>query len=269
MKGHDPEAVPRPDDRAVSGLNGLAAEPPNDFALRVLRSAGVPRERYDTYVRLETPVGGLFVAAGPHAVTGSALDSAGLGATAFEELHRSRTNRSAIRSAKPFPGAVTALRTGRARGLPIDLSGLTVTERAVLEAVRTIPVRQLRPVAWVAREAAVPSAAVVGALAKNPVTVLIPCHRVTYDSGVPCDAVHVPDVGDALRTAEGVDTRRAAELSRLGAVFLGSDTTRIYCHPTCAHARRITPPHQVPFRSAREADRAGYRACKSCRPVIA
>ncbi|MCP9944183.1 hypothetical protein LUX12_04275 [Streptomyces somaliensis] len=58
-----------------------------------------------------------------------------------------------------------------------------------------------------------------------------------------------------------------AELHSGGTVFLGSDTTRVYCHPTCAHARRIVPRHQVPFRSAREADRAGYRPCKSCRPV--
>ncbi|MEU6386590.1 MGMT family protein [Streptomyces bauhiniae] len=258
--------MPRP-DRVVSGLSESAADPPKDFALRVLRGVGIPRDRYDTYVHLETPVGGLFVAAGPHAVTGSALTSTGLTATAFEELHHLRTRRSAIRSAKPFAGLVTALRTGRARGLPIDLSGLTAAEQAVLEAVRTIPVRQLRPVDWVAREARVPPATVVGALAKNPAPVLIPCHRVTYDSGVPVDAVHVPDVGSALRAAEGVDLGRTAELHRRGVVFLGSDTTRIYCYSTCAHARRITTPHQVPFRSAREADRAGYRACKSCRPV--
>lgn len=263
----EPEAASRPEP--VSGLNGLAAEPPNGFAMRVLQRVGIARDRYDTYVRLEAPVGGLFVAAGPHAVTGSALDSAGLTATAFEEWHRARTNRSAVRSAKPFPGVVTAFRTGRARGLPIDLSGLTPVEQAVLEAVRTIPVGQLRPVAWIAREAAVPSTAVVGALARNPAAVLIPCHRVTYDSGAPCDGVHLPEVGDALRAAEGIDMRKEEELRSRGVVFLGSDTTRIYCHPTCAQARRITPPHQVPFRTAVEAGRAGYRACKSCRPLTA
>ncbi|MET7480812.1 MGMT family protein [Streptomyces sp. NPDC005648] len=253
--------------RTAAALAGLTAQPPADFALRVLRRAGIPRETYDTYVRLDIAVGGLFVAAGPEAVTGTALDAGGLTAAAFEELHRSRTHRSALRSAKPFPGVTSALRTGRARRLPIDLSPLGPAERAVLEAVRAIPAGQLRPVGWIAREAAVAPEAVVGALAANPAPVLIPCHRVTYDIGTPCDAGQVPDVGDALRAAEGIDPRRVAELRSSGVVYLGSDTTRIYCHPTCAHARRITPPHQVPFRTAREAGRAGYRACKSCRPV--
>ncbi|MEU3858448.1 MGMT family protein [Streptomyces sp. NPDC028722] len=250
-----------------SGLAGLATEPPADFAVRVLRRTGVPRESYDTYVRLDTAVGGLFVAASPDAVTGAALDTGGLSATVFEELHRARTRRSALRSARPFPGVTTALRTGRARRLPIDLSPLGPVDRAVLEAVRAVPAGQLRPVGWLAREAGVAPERVLGALARNPAAVLIPCHRVTYDNGTPCDAGHLPAVGDALRAAEGIDLLRVAELHRRGVVFLGSDTTRIYCHPTCAHARRITPPHQVPFRTAREAGRAGYRACKSCRPV--
>ncbi|MEU3525167.1 MGMT family protein [Streptomyces sp. NPDC038707] len=256
-------------DAARPGLAGLVTEPPADFAARVLRRAGVPRERYDTYVRLGTAAGGLYVAASPEAVTGAALDTGGLTAPGFEELHRSRTNRSALRSAKPFPGVTTALRTGRARRLPIDLSPLAPADRAVLEAVRAIPAGQLRPVGWIAREAAVDPAAVPGALALNPAAVLIPCHRVTYDNGTPCDAGYLPGAGEALRAAEGIEPGRVAELRRRGVVFLGSDTTRIYCHPTCAHARRITPPHQVPFRTAREAGRAGYRACKSCRPLTA
>ncbi|URM91021.1 MGMT family protein [Streptomyces sp. MRC013] len=262
----DQEALTRL-ERVADDLVGLAADPPEDFALRVLRHVGIRCERYDTYVRLRTPAGGLFVAAGPHAVTGAALDSAGLTATAFEELHRVRTRRSAVRATKPFPGVLTALRTGRARRLPVDLSGLTVTERAVLETVRTIPPGQLRPVGWVAREAGAPEAAVTGALARNPVAVLVPSHRVTRDDGVPCDAGPLSGAGDALRTAEGIDMERMAELHHDGVVFLGSDTTRVYCHPTCAHARRIAPRHQVPFRTVREAGRAGYRPCKSCRPA--
>lgn len=266
MNQSDHEAVTSL-ERVAGELIGLSADPPEDFALRVLRRVGIQRNRYDTYVRVETPAGGLYVASAPHAVTGAALDSGGLTAAAFEELHHARTHRSAIRSAKPFPGVVTALRTGRARRLPVDLTGLTDVERAVLEAVRTIPSGQLRPVGWIAREADVPAAAVGGALAKNPVAVLIPSHRVTHDGGAPFDADLLPDVGDALRAGEGIDLGRVAELREGGVVFLGSDTTRIYCHPTCANARRIGPRHQVPFRTAREASRAGYRACKSCRPV--
>ena len=265
-------------DGTPASLNGagpagdLGTPPaPVDFALRILQRVGIPRERYDTYVRMESPAGGLFVAFAAESVTGSALATSGLTAERFEELHRSRTGRSAIPARKPFPGLTTALRTGRARKLPLDPGPVDAVTAAVLEAVRAIPAGQLRPLSWVAREASWTAAestdAVVGMLARNPFVVLVPCHRVTYENGAPCDAAYLPDIGDALRAAEGIDMTGVRQWSHTGAVFLGSDTTHIYCHPTCAHARRITAPHRVPFATAREAHRAGYRACKSCRPV--
>ena len=55
-------------------------------------------------------------------------------------------------------------------------------------------------------------------------------------------------------------------LSRAGVRYTGSDTTQIYCFPTCHHARRTTPGHTVNFASAAAALAAGYRACKVCRP---
>ncbi|MFJ5552967.1 Ada metal-binding domain-containing protein [Streptomyces sp. NPDC093225] len=315
-------------------LPGAGAEDmppaPVDFALRILQRVGVPRDRYDTYVSLDTPAGALFVAFTPERITGSALGGAGLTAEGFEELHRARTGRSAIPARKAFPGLATALRTARARALPLDLGPAGAPATRVLAAVRTIPPGQLRPMSWIAHEAGtglpagpgtapatgpatatgtaattaapggVASGAATGAtggtaddtgpgpgaeegtrdreaadlterlaaiLASNPLPVLVPCHRVTYDNGAPCDAGYLPSAGEALRRAEGIDMAEVRQWSRSGAVFLGSDTTHIYCHPTCAHARRITPPHRVPFASAGEAHRAGYRACKSCRPV--
>ncbi|WP_234332246.1 Ada metal-binding domain-containing protein [Streptomyces sp. NRRL S-87] len=327
-------------------LPGAGAEDmppaPVDFALRILQRVGVPRDRYDTYVSLDTPAGALFVAFTPERITGSALGGAGLTAEGFEELHRARTGRSAIPARKAFPGLATALRTARARALPLDLGPAGAPATRVLAAVRTIPPGQLRPMSWIAHEAGTglpagpgtasatgparatgpapgtgtaattgatggaTSGAATGAasgaadgtgpaaadgsgpgtedgtrtreaadlterlaaiLASNPLPVLVPCHRVTYDNGAPCDAGYLPAAGEALRRAEGIDMAEVRQWSRSGAVFLGSDTTHIYCHPTCAHARRITPPHRVPFASAGEAHRAGYRACKSCRPV--
>ncbi|RSS80413.1 cysteine methyltransferase [Streptomyces sp. WAC06614] len=187
----------------------------------------------------------------------------------FEEMHWCRTRRTAIRSTAPFPGLRPAVRTGRAKQLPIDFGPLDAGHRAVLEAVRTVPKGQLRPIGWIAREAGVPGdpELVTAALAANPVTLLVPCHRITYDDGSPCDAAYLPGTGRALRAAEDIDMDRLARLSQDGAVLLGSETTHIFCHPTCAHARRITPRHQRPFASAGAARRAGFRACRSCRPV--
>ncbi|WP_308346943.1 MGMT family protein [Streptomyces sp. ISL-66] len=273
MSGNDHEGSSAPPLADGPGQELGTPPVPVDFALRILQRVGIPRERYDTYVRLDTPAGPLFVAFTPQTVSGSALGGAGLTDERFEELHRARTGRSAIAARKPFPGLVSALRTGRARTLPLDLDAVDPSDAAVLRAVRAIPYGQLRPLSWILREAGLPGtgelAAVAGTLARNPFTVLVPCHRVTYENGSPCDAGYLPATGDALRDAEGIDRAEVDQWSRSGSVFLGSDTTRIYCHPTCAHARRITPTHRVPFATARDARRAGYRACKSCRPLPA
>ncbi|MFD7735694.1 Ada metal-binding domain-containing protein [Kitasatospora phosalacinea] len=254
-------------EESLAGLGGAA---PADFALRVLRRAGIPRERYDTYLCAESPSGGLYVASGERGVTGAAPAGALAGPVEFEELHRARTGRSAIPSSVPPTGLLTALRTGRTKNLPVDPGPLPGEQRAALDAVRAVPRGQLRPIAWVAHEAGLTEVAtVLAALAADPVPVLIPCHRITYDNAAPCDLGPFGGSGVLLRAAEGIDPDWLAGLSGSGLVLLGSDTTRIYCHPTCAHARRITTAHQVPFSSAGEAVDAGYRACKSCRPLAA
>ncbi len=43
-------------------------------------------------------------------------------------------------------------------------------------------------------------------------------------------------------------------------------TTRIFCRPTCP-ARKPFPRNVVFFRTPQEAQHAGYRACKRCRPL--
>ncbi|MBM9510080.1 MGMT family protein [Streptomyces sp. KK5PA1] len=241
---------------------------PLGFAAGVLRAAGVAPERYDTYTEVATAAGVLYVAHRGGAVTGAALASAAGGATGFEEAHRGRAGRSAIPAAAVPAGLRTAVRTGRFAKLPLDLGPVQARMAAVLTAVRAVPRGQLRPASWVAREAGLTGpGAVLEVLAANPVQVLVPSYRVTDEDGLPYDLGHGAAAGDALRRAEAVDVERVVELARQRTVFLGSDTTHIYCHPTCAHARRITPRHQVPFRSAGQARLAGYRPCKSCRPA--
>ncbi|WP_240799155.1 MGMT family protein [Streptomyces sp. A0958] len=229
---------------------------------------GIPQDRYDQYVRLETDACGLYVAFSPQAVTGSVPSSMVVSTEMFEELHWSRTGRTAMRCDVPFRGLRTALRSGRAKNLAVDLGRLSEGQRAVLGAVRSVPRGQLRPMSWIAREAGTgQDTDVLEALRLNPVVHLVPCHRVTYEDGTPCDAAYLPSTGRALRDAEGIDMERVAEFGRQGLSLLGSDTTRIFCHPTCAHARRITAAHQRPFHDAAEAHRAGFRACRVCRPV--
>ncbi len=70
----------------------------------------------------------------------------------------------------------------------------------------------------------------------------------------------------AILEWEGVNPGEVEDLARAGIRYIGTDTTKIYCFPTCRHARRITAPHRRPFRSEREAAAAGFRPCRVCRP---
>ncbi|MGW6979825.1 methylated-DNA--[protein]-cysteine S-methyltransferase [Streptomyces sp. NPDC054932] len=250
--------------------NALREAAPAGFAARVLDRAGVPAHRYDCYVRIDSPVGSLYVVHGRGAVTGSAATAWYADDRAFEDAYRNRTRRSAVSGVKPPPGLVRALR-GRDRTLRYDFGPLDDEQRAVLRATRAIPFGQLRPAAWLAREAGIPDLAperVAAAVRANPVPVLVPAHRLCTDDGVPADCGLPAGFERSLRDWEGVDAERVDRFVRAGARFLGSGTTRIFCYPTCAHARRITARHEVPFASAGEASAAGFRGCLSCRPAV-
>jgi len=67
----------------------------------------------------------------------------------------------------------------------LDLNGASTFRRAVWEATRTIPYGQTRSYGWVARQIGKPMAlrAVGQALAKNPLPIVVPCHRVIGKNG--------------------------------------------------------------------------------------
>lgn len=67
----------------------------------------------------------------------------------------------------------------------VDVSGATAFERATWAATRDIPYGETRSYAWVAQRAGKPRAArAVGqALSRNPLPVVVPCHRVVRADG--------------------------------------------------------------------------------------
>ena len=151
-----------------------------------------------------------------------------------------------------------------------DLRGLTPFEQSVLQTALRIPRGEVRPYNWIARRIGRPLAvrAVGTALAHNPIPFLIPCHRVVRADGVIGNyGAGGPVAKRAILGWEGVDAADLERLARRGVRFLGSDTTRIFCYPTCRHARRITAPHRVGFATPDAAQAAGYRGCKDCTPV--
>ena len=254
------------------GLDALRVPMPADLALRILQRAGVPEREYDRYAVVDGPVTGLFVAYGRGAVTAAAPVDWYPGPEEFEEAYLHRTGRTALLTGKPLPGVAGALRAGRDRLLRYDHGSLPEPQWRVLEAVRAIPRGQLRPTGWLAREAGLPGAdpaELLAAVRANPAPVLIPVHRLADEGGRPLDCGLPAGLVERLRAHEGIDEERLDRFSAVGTHFLGSDTTRIFCYPTCAHARRITDRHRVPFGTVDAAHAAGYRACLSCRPVPA
>ena len=75
--------------------------------------------------------------------------------------------------------------TGSEYDGPLDLTELPVFTQKVLAKVREIPRGEVRSYGWVAREVGRPHAAraVGNALARNPIPLLIPCHRIIPQSG--------------------------------------------------------------------------------------
>lgn len=250
----------------VSDCRDLAdAAPPRDLVPLTLAQLGL----YDTYWTLATAVGLVYVAANGRGISAVRRTE---DAAAFEALFRAEFGRRAVPITPPvaLAHAVERRLAGeRVVSLKYDLRGLSEFERAVLLKALEIPRGQVRPYAWIAREIGRPRAvrAVGTALAGNPIPLLIPCHRVLRSDGqLGMYSMGGPAIKRALLAAEGAEPERLEALARAGVRYNGSDSTRIYCYPTCRHARVVSERHRVTFASEAEAARAGYRPCKICRP---
>lgn len=249
-------------------LAALRAEAPDTVLPAVMAATGLA----DHYVERPSPLGPVFVSFGPEGIR--SVDLAQDGA-AFEASYRERTGRTVVRAARPPIGLARldrAIAEGRPGDLAVDLSDLTEFQRKVLQKTAEIPAGQVRPYGWIAAELGSPGAvrAVGSALARNPVPIIVPCHRVVRTDG------HIGNYSlggrenkRKLLDAEGLDPDAFERLAARGIRYIGSDTTHIVCHPTCRDASRITDGHRVEFRSMAQAADAGYRPCKRCRPVAA
>ena len=162
-----------------------------------------------------------------------------------------------------------ALETGTPGDLPLDLRGVGPFHTTVLRIAATIPRGELRPYGWLAREAGSPKAvrAVGSAMARNPVPLIVPCHRVVRSDGhignYSLGGVHNKVV---LLEHEGHDVDAIERSASRGVRYVGSDTTGVFCLPSCRNVRRITSRHRVEFHSTAKAIEEGYRPCLVCRP---
>lgn len=247
-------------------LKGLVVPAPPGLAERVLAATGTGRF-FDV---IEGPTGELMVGWSEAGIFGIAPRFATEGFLAEHTKH----GMAPIRAELPQQmkkRVLAAIDSGRLGKLPVDLSGLTDFQQAVLRKTAEIPPGELRPYGWVAREIGKPGAtrAVGSALNKNPVPVLIPCHRVGKSDGTVGQYAYGAEMKRALLSHEGLDADEVDAVAARGVRFVGSKTSNIYCHLTCRHARRIGDHNRVEFGDVTSAVDAGMRACLVCRPPVA
>jgi O-6-methylguanine DNA methyltransferase len=257
--------------RRLRALGRAAA--PGSLLGAVLEELGLS----ERYLSLPSPIGTVYVAFDGQRIRGvaPAADDA-----SFERAYRARTGRVA-RRAEPIPtelveaierhlaGQPDGQPDGQPVGLELDLGGVSEFERAVLLKAREIPRGEVRPYGWIAREIGRPGAvrAVGSALNKNPIPLLIPCHRVVRSDGTVGQYAFGPSMKRALLAAEGLDLAQLAALAQARVRFVGNDATGTFCWPTCQRVRGLPPGALRRLPTAAAARAAGYRACPSCRPA--
>lgn len=142
--------------------------------------------------------------------------------------------------------------------LPVNLRHCSAFERAVLDATATIPYGEVRSYKWLAERIGRPKAtrAVGNALHKNPLPIVIPCHRVVKSDG-------------SLGGYAFGDTWKIHLLTLEGATvpYIGCSSTRILCYRGCHHERRVRDHNRIHFADLHEALTSGYRPCTVCQPA--
>jgi O-6-methylguanine DNA methyltransferase len=253
----------------VKALRDTAPGAPEGLGNSVMAEVGL----VDSWAEVEGPIGLLFVAWATTGIT--AAEPAG-DPDGFETEYRMRHGRP-VRRVPEMPARMAGqvekrFHGERTNGPAVNLDTLTDFEQAVLRKTMEIPYGEVRPYSWIAREIDRPRAvrAVGTALANNPITFVIPCHRVVRADGhIGNYGAGGPEAKREVLGSEGVDTGELEQLAGTGVRYTGSDSTNIYCFPSCRHARRTMARHEVHFHSAEEAAAAGYRACRICRPLEA
>ncbi|MGI9146625.1 MAG: methylated-DNA--[protein]-cysteine S-methyltransferase [Chloroflexota bacterium] len=160
----------------------------------------------DRFASLDSPLGPVFVAWNRYGV--SAVMK-----TATGEEFAARFNERFHRPARP----AAELPPGVLRRREFDLRGVTEFERAVLFKALEIPPGQVRTYGWIAAQIGHPAAvrAVGSALRKNPVPVLIPCHRVVLSDGhIGNYALGGSHAKRAILAAEGLQSADIERLAR-------------------------------------------------------
>ncbi len=189
-----------------------AAEPPATLGPRILQQIRSMRGRFrssaaDGFALLPSPLGELAVAWRPTGVSfvGLALDRDPSDVREAVEL-RLRRALSASEPPSWVRETVASFFAGwHADMTRVDITELSAFDQAALHMAAQIPPGEVRSYGWIAREIGHPqSARAVGrAMARNPVALFFPCHRVVDSNGRLHEYAYGVDVKARILRMEG------------------------------------------------------------------
>lgn len=244
-------------------MAGLVGRLPQGITEGVALGTGLV-DGYDLY---DSPLGRVAVAFNTEGIS-----SVDLADDEFEQRFIDRYGRRLLRAEAPRAWGryiPEAIETGTPGRLPVDLRSVTTFQESVLHVAARIPRGEVRPYAWLAHEVQRPGAvrAVGSTMARNPVPLIIPCHRVVRSDGhIGAYSLGGPHNKQELLYHEGLEPDWLEELASKGVRLRANTSTGIYCHPTCHRIQRSKEANVVDFTSSDEATDAGFRPCKVCRP---
>jgi methylated-DNA-[protein]-cysteine S-methyltransferase len=171
-------------------------EPPPNLVPKILehiKTVRIPRNgaaaagKPDGFAALRSPLGTLYVTFSESGITSIAIDRGEPPAEVAARVQR-RLRRQ-VREAKAPPWVSELIdvyfKNWTVDFRHVDISGLTEFEQAALRQAAQIPPGEVRSYGWIAVAIGHPQAArAVGqAMARNPVPLLYPCHRVVDSNG--------------------------------------------------------------------------------------
>jgi O-6-methylguanine DNA methyltransferase len=165
-------------------------EPSCDLAKKVIQHVAALKGKYQAPIVLAavmTPLGRLHVGLKHNRIAYLSLDAGEASEDAVARAER-RLRRHVVRGDAPawlLRELERFFSTWTVDDEVVDISDLTPFEQAALRAAARIPPGETRSYAWVAMQIGHPKAArAVGqVMARNPVPLLFPCHRVVDSSG--------------------------------------------------------------------------------------
>jgi len=242
-------------------LRRLSGEPVPGLTESVALGTGLA-EGYDFY---ESALGQVIVTFNPLGV--SSLDIA----DGFEVRQAERFGRPLIRAEAPKAWSrhiqESIERGSPGNDLPVDLRSVTEFQQRVLRTTASIPKGEVRPYGWVAHEIQQPKAvrAVGSAVARNPIPLIIPCHRVVRSDGhIGNYSLGGPHNKVELLEHEGAKPEMLEELAAQHIRVRADLSTRTFHHPTCHLVRNARDV--LDLRSADDAVARGLTSCPACRP---